>query len=189
VSSACGWPWPLPRSWTAATLNGLSHRKSSLVVGLLSGTTISSCKSDMVWGTGRIPHSLLLLQILAPSCQLCLYIVHGNGSWFLVHAGFCRSRLRVRCFITAESDSPPVINPHFSKKGVRGTENPWKVTSTPRGKSPGDPQHYCSRHFSKRRSGCVILLFFDGQSETEKQTEGHCDAKNSRVTFSCSHPS
>jgi hypothetical protein len=53
-------------------------------------------------------------------------LVHGNGSWFLVHAGFCRSRLRVRCFITAESDSPPVINPHFSKKGFGEPRIPGK---------------------------------------------------------------
>jgi hypothetical protein len=161
-------------------LNSMFHRKSLWVVRFFWNNHLLRVRHGLrLDPCGNSSHSLLLLQ------NLCF--VHGKVSWFLVNAGFCLSRLGMRCFSTADSDSPSAFNSRFSQKGARGPktttpesilDSTWKVS---------EAIFNSRRHILKRRSGILFPILFNCGSEVENGVKSIAMRRSSRFIFKCCH--
>ncbi len=156
-------------SWTAATVNGMFHRKSLWVVRfLLEQPSLASATWSKISSTWKFIPFPVACADFSLTLRVVLYM--AKVSWFLVNASFVFPDWGCSVSALQALIRHQHSNRGSQKKGVRGPRTPEKYPR-PHVESLR-PILNSGRHIVKRRSGCVFPAFFDGGSEVKNGLEG-----------------
>lgn len=183
MPSGRGLPWPsrpLPRSWTAVISQQYVSQEKSLGRSiLLEQPSLASA----TWSKIRSMWKFISFPVASAEFMFCAW----KSFLVLGKRRLCLSRLGMRCFSTADSDSPSAFNSRFSQKGARGPktttpesilDSTWKVS---------EAIFNSRRHILKRRSGISFPILFNCGSEVENGVKSIAMRRSSRFIFKCCH--